>query len=66
MTTEAGRTGADAVAAARRMNPSVADRSAAIDAAGRLPEDVVATLRTSGVPGMWMPTELRGQRSDAR
>lgn len=53
-------TGADVVAATGRMAEAVADRSAAIESAGRLPDDIVAELRASGVPGLWLPAELGG------
>jgi len=53
-------TGAEVVAATRRMAETVAGRSAAIETAGRLPDDVVAELRSSGVPGLWLPAELGG------
>jgi len=53
-------TGADALAAVGRMTASVAERSAAIESARRLPDDVVADLRASGVPGLWLPAELGG------
>jgi len=42
------------------MAETVAGRSAAIETAGRLPDDVVAELRSSGVPGLWLPAELGG------
>jgi len=37
-----------------------ADRSAEIEAAGRLPDVIVASLRDTGVPGLWLPAELGG------
>lgn len=49
-----------ALDAARRMAGDVAPRSAAIEAAGRLPDDVVAALRESGIPALWLPAELGG------
>jgi len=56
-------TGAEVVAAARRMAEVVSARSAAVDAAGRLPDDLVAELRASGVPGLWLPAELGGSEA---
>ncbi len=53
-------TGPDAAAAAARLAEGVAEQSAAIDAAGRLPESIVAGLRASGVPALWLPAELGG------
>ena len=53
-------TGAEVRAAIGGMVASVADQSAAIESAGRLPDDVVAALRSSGVAGLWMPAELGG------
>jgi len=49
-----------AVDAARRMARPLAARSAAIEAARRLPDDVVSDLRASGIPALWLPTELGG------
>jgi alkylation response protein AidB-like acyl-CoA dehydrogenase len=49
-----------ALDAARRMAGSLAARSAAIETAGRLPDDVVADLRDSGIPALWLPAELGG------
>jgi len=48
------------LAAAQRMAGPLAARSAAIEAAGRLPDDVVADLRASGIPALWLPAELGG------
>ncbi|MEA2716834.1 MAG: indole-3-acetate monooxygenase [Actinomycetota bacterium] len=48
------------VAAARRLADGLSSRSADIDAAGRLPDEVVAELRASGIPGLWLPAELGG------
>ena len=53
-----------ALEAARRIAAPLAARSAAIEAAGRLPGDVVADLRASGIPGLWLPTELGGAEAD--
>lgn len=53
-------TGGAALAAARQMAPDLAARSTAIEAAGRLPDDVVNELRASGIPGLWLPAELGG------
>ena len=53
-------TGGSALAAARQMAPGLADRSKAIEAAGRLPDDVVHQLRASGIPALWLPAELGG------
>ncbi|HVF14895.1 MAG TPA: acyl-CoA dehydrogenase family protein [Acidimicrobiales bacterium] len=55
----------DAVASARRMAGPVAERSTAIEAAGRLPADVVAELRASGLLGLWLPAELGGAEAPA-
>jgi len=52
--------GAAALAAAGRMCDGVAAKSAAIETGGHLPADVVADLRASGVPAMWLPAELGG------
>lgn len=52
--------GADVVAAAQRMAGAIAGQSAAIEAAGRLPDDLVTALRASGVLGLWLPAELGG------
>lgn len=51
------------LAAAQRMAGGIAARSAAIEAAGRLPDDVVADLRASGIPALWLPAELGGAES---
>ena len=59
MTTGAGPVAA-AVAAAQGMAGAVAARSAAIEAAGRLPDDVVADLRASGILALCLPAELGG------
>lgn len=48
------------LAAAQRLAESLAARSAAIEAAGRLPDDLVAELRSSGIPALWLPAELGG------
>ena len=56
-------TGAEAVAAARALAATLVDRSAAIDADGRIPDDVVADLRASGVAGLWLPAELGGSEA---
>lgn len=48
------------LAAARRMAGALAARSAEIEAAGRLPDDLVAALRASGIPALWLPAELGG------
>ena len=53
-------TGAEALAGVGRIVEAVAAQSAAIEAAGRLTDDVVAALRASGVAGLWMPVELGG------
>ncbi len=53
----------DVVAAVRRMAGPLAERSAAIEAAGRLPDEVVADLRAAGVPGLWLPAELGGREA---
>ncbi len=58
-----GPAGADVVAFVRAMAATLADRSAAIEAAGRLPEEVVADLRAGGVPGLWLPAELGGSEA---
>jgi alkylation response protein AidB-like acyl-CoA dehydrogenase len=47
-------------AAAGRMAGAIAPRAAEIEAAGRLPDDVVAELRASGIPALWLPAELGG------
>ena len=65
MTETATAVGADAVAAARRMAGPVAEQSAAIEAAGRLPDEVVADLRASGILGLWLPAELGGAEAPA-
>ncbi len=49
-----------AVDAARRMAGPVAALSAAIEATGRLPVHLVDDLRASGIPALWLPTELGG------
>lgn len=49
-----------ALDAARRMAGPLAARAGAIEAARRLPDDVVADLRASGVAALWLPTELGG------
>lgn len=48
------------LAAARRMAGALAARSAEIEAAGRLPDDLVAAFRASGIPALWLPAELGG------
>ncbi|MEA2932796.1 MAG: indole-3-acetate monooxygenase [Actinomycetota bacterium] len=48
------------IAAARRLADGLPSRSADIDATGRLPDEVVAELRASGIPGLWLPAELGG------
>ena len=48
---------ADGLDAARRV---LAGRGAEIEAAGRLPDDVVAALRATGIFRMWLPCELGG------
>ena len=53
-------TGGSALAAARQMSGSLVDQSAAIEAAGRLPDEVVDGLRASGIPALWLPAELGG------
>lgn len=47
-------------AEARRIAGVVTGRSAAMEAAGRLADDVVADLRASGIPALWLPAELGG------
>lgn len=42
------------------MARGLAARSADIEAAGRLPDDVVADLRSSGIGALWLPAELGG------
>ena len=54
-----------ALDAARKMAGPLAARSAAIEAAGRLPDDVVADLRASGIGAMWLPAELGGAEAPA-
>ena len=56
--------GGTALAAARQMSGALVDRSAAIEAAGRLPDEVVDQLRASGIPGLWLPMELGGAEAD--
>lgn len=51
--------------AARRIASDVAPRAAAVEAAGRLPDGVVAALRASGIPALWLPTELGGAEAPA-
>ncbi|MGZ4566627.1 MAG: acyl-CoA dehydrogenase family protein [Blastococcus sp.] len=48
---------ADRLDAARRV---LAGRSPEIEAAGRLPDDVVAAVRATGIFRMWLPCELGG------
>jgi len=48
-----------------RMAEAVAARADAIESAGRLPDDVVADLRASGILAMWLPTELGGAEAAA-
>ena len=50
---------ADEVAAA--LGPVVAGRHREIDALGRLPDDVVAAMHTSGLFRTWVPDELGGR-----
>jgi alkylation response protein AidB-like acyl-CoA dehydrogenase len=40
------------------------DRGPEIESLGRLPDDVVAALRGSGVFGLWLPAELGGAEAD--
>jgi alkylation response protein AidB-like acyl-CoA dehydrogenase len=49
-----------AVDAARRLVEPLAADSGAIESAGRLPDDLVACLRASGIPALWLPAELGG------
>ncbi len=51
--------------AVRLLAEAVAPRSGAIEAAGRLPADVVADLRASGIPALWLPAELGGAEAAA-
>ena len=53
-------TGGSTLEAARQMRLGLAERSAAIEAAGRLPDVVVDELRDSGIPALWLPEELGG------
>lgn len=45
---------------AERIAGGVAPRAADIEAAGRIPDDVVADLRASGIAALWLPVELGG------
>jgi alkylation response protein AidB-like acyl-CoA dehydrogenase len=53
-------TGPASIDAARALAGTVAPRSADIEQAGRLPDDVVAGLRATGVAALWLPAELGG------
>ncbi len=49
-----------AVSAVRKLSMAIRERGGDIEAAGRIPPDVVSDLRGAGVFGMWMPSELGG------
>ncbi|MGI9023805.1 MAG: acyl-CoA dehydrogenase family protein [Acidimicrobiales bacterium] len=46
--------------AARQLGDAIRARATDIEAAGRLPGELVADLRATGVFGMWLPRELGG------
>lgn len=49
-----------AVDIAQEMAGRIAAESGAIEAAGRLPDDLVEALRASAIPALWLPAELGG------
>jgi len=61
-----GPDAASAVARMRLLGSSIRPLAADIESAGRLPDEVVADLRASGVFGMWLPSELGGAEASPR
>jgi hypothetical protein len=52
------------LAAARELGPIVAARSSEIEAAGRLPQDLVDLIRPSGAFRQYVPADLDGTGRD--
>jgi len=59
-----GAVGADELLAARSLAAAISERSAELEAAGRVPADLVAQLNAAGLFAMTIPAELGGTERD--